>query len=124
MEACADRCRVVIGDARVSLGKVAAHASDLLVIDAFSSDSIPMHLMTREAISLYVSRLAADGVLVMHISNRHLILAPIGRRLAASQSGSPLLQQVDRTAPGWPEGKSESHWIVMTRNPAELDVPQ
>ena len=103
MEACADRCRVVIGDARVSLGKVPAHAYDLLVIDAFSSDSIPMHLMTREAISLYVSRLAADGVLVMHISNRHLILAPIVARLAASQ-GLTAVQQVDRTAPGWPEG--------------------
>jgi spermidine synthase len=121
MEACGDRCRVVIGDARVSLGRVPAHAYDLLVIDAFSSDSIPMHLMTREAISLYVSRLAADGVLVMHLSNRHLGLAPIVARLAASQ-GLAAVQQIDRTVPGWPEGKSESHWIVMTRNQADLDV--
>ena len=59
MDGCADRCRVVIGDARVSLGRVPEHAYDLLVIDAFSSDSIPMHLMTREAIALYTSRLAA-----------------------------------------------------------------
>jgi spermidine synthase len=121
MEGCADRCRVVIGDARVSLGRVPEHVYDLLVIDAFSSDSIPMHLMTREAIALYTSRLAPDGVLVMHISNRHLTLAPIVARLAASQ-GLAAVQQVERVAPGWPEGKSESHWIVMTRNQADLEV--
>jgi spermidine synthase len=121
MEGCADRCRVVIGDARVSLGRVSEHTYDVLVIDAFSSDSIPMHLMTREAIALYTSRLAKDGVLVMHISNRHLTLAPIVARLAASQ-GLAAVQQVERVAPGWPEGKSESHWIVMTRNQADLEV--
>ena len=80
-------------------------AYDLLVLDAFSSDSIPMHLMTREAISLYLSRLAPDGVLVMHISNRHLRLAPIVARLAASQ-GLAAVQQIEPTAPGWPEGKN------------------
>jgi spermidine synthase len=121
MEACGDRCHVVLGDARVSLGRVPLHAYDLLVLDAFSSDSIPMHLMTREAISLFLSRLTPDGVLVMHISNRHLRLAPVVARLAASQ-GLVAVQQIERVGPGWPEGKSESHWIVMTRNPADLDV--
>ena len=85
MDACGDRCRVVIGDARISLGRVPEHTYDFLVLDAFSSDSIPMHLMTREAFSLYLSRLAPDGVLAMHISNRHLRLAPVVARLAASQ---------------------------------------
>ena len=85
METCGDRCRVIAGDARVSLGRVPAHGYDLLVLDAFSSDSIPIHLMTREALSLYVSRLAPGGVLVMHVSNRHLHLAPIAARLATSQ---------------------------------------
>ena len=65
--------------------RVPEHAYDLLVLDAFSSDSIPMHLMTREAFALYLSRLAPGGALVMHISNRHLRLAPIVARLAASQ---------------------------------------
>jgi len=105
----------------VSLNHVPEHTYDLLVLDAFSSDSIPMHLMTREAISLYLSRLTPDGVLVMHISNRHLRLAPVVARLAASQ-GLVAVQQIELTKPGWPEGKSESHWIVMTRNKADLDV--
>ncbi len=94
MEACGDRCHVVLGDARVSLNRVPEHTYDLLVLDAFSSDSIPMHLMTREAVSLYLSRLTPDGVLVMHISNRHLRLSPIVARLAASQ-GLFALQQVE-----------------------------
>jgi hypothetical protein len=121
MDACGDRCHVVTGDARISLTRVPEHAYNLLVLDAFSSDSIPMHLMTREAFSLYLSRLAPDGVLVMHISNRHLRLAPVVARLAASQ-GLTALQQIDAMGPGWPEGKNESHWIVMSRRPADLDV--
>jgi len=105
----------------VSLGRVPEHTYDRLVLDAFSSDSIPMHLMTREAISLYLSRLTPNGVLVMHVSNRHLRLAPVVARLAASQ-GLVAVQQIELKQPGWPEGKSESHWIVMTRNRADLDV--
>jgi hypothetical protein len=57
----------------------------------------------------------------MHISNRHLRLAPVVARLAESQ-GLSALQQIDAIGPGWPEGKSESHWIVMTRNRRDLDV--
>jgi hypothetical protein len=121
MDACGDRCRVVIGDARISLARVPEHAYSLLVLDAFSSDSIPMHLMTREAFSLYLSRLKPDGVLTMHISNRHLHLSPVVARLAENQ-GLAALQQIDATGPGWPEGKSESHWIVMARNRDELNV--
>jgi hypothetical protein len=121
MESCGDRCQVVLGDARVSLSRMPEHAYDLLVIDAFSSDSIPMHLMTSEALSLYLSRLAPDGVLMMHISNRHLRLAPIVARLAASQK-LVALHQIDLPAPGWPEGKNPSHWIVMARNPRDLDA--
>jgi hypothetical protein len=121
MEACGDRCHVVLGDARVSLGRVPEHTYDLLVLDAFSSDSIPMHLMTREALTLYLSRLAPDGVLVMHISNRHLRLAPVVARLAESQ-GLVARQQIELMGPGWPEGKSESHWIVMPRNRGDLEL--
>ena len=119
METCGDRCRVVIGDARISLNRVPERSYDVLVLDAFSSDSIPIHLMTREAVALYLSRLVPDGVLVMHISNRHLTLGPIVARLAESH-GLTALQQIDRAAAGQPEGKSDSHWIVMARNPAEI----
>jgi hypothetical protein len=120
MDGCAERCDVVLGDARVSLGRVPEHSYSVLVLDAFSSDSIPMHLMTREAVALYLSRLVPGGVLVMHISNRHLQLAPVVAALAANE-GLAALQQVERKGDAvWPEGKSESHWIVMSREAASL----
>jgi hypothetical protein len=119
MEACGDRCRVVIGDARISLTRVPERSYDVLVLDAFSSDSIPIHLMTREAVALYLSRLVPDGVLVMHISNRHLTLGPIVARLAAAE-GLTAVQQIDRPGDARPEGKSDSHWIVMSRNAASV----
>jgi hypothetical protein len=121
MDDCGDKCRVVIGDARISLGRVPERAYDILVVDAFSSDSIPMHLMTREAFALYRSRLAPGGVLVMHISNRHLRLAPIVSRLAASQE-LVALQQVEQEKAGvaWPEAKNPLHWVVMAPSRADL----
>ena len=119
MEACGDRCHVVIGDARVSLAQVPERGYDLLVLDAFSSDSIPMHLLTREALALYLSRIAPDGAILMHISNRHLRLAPIIAKMAASE-GLVGLQEVDLTGPNWPEGKAASHWIALARTRGDL----
>jgi len=119
MDACGERCHVVIGDARISLGRVPRQSYDLLVLDAFSSDSIPIHLMTREAMSLYMSRLRPDGVLVMHVSNLHLQLTPIVARLAASE-GLVGVHEIDAGGKSWPEGKTGSHWIVMARHAADL----
>ena len=76
------RCRVVLGDARLSLARAPLHGYGLIVLDAFSSDAIPIHLMTNEALGLYLSRLAPGGALAFHISNRHLTLAPVLARLA------------------------------------------
>ena len=127
MDACGDRCHVVIGDARISLTRVPEHAYDLLVLDAFSSDSIPMHLMTREAFSLYLSRLAPDGALVMHISNRHLRLAPVVARLAASQGldraaadrrdGAGLAGREERVALDRDELAARADLDVLTQRP-------
>jgi hypothetical protein len=119
MEGCGDRCRVIIGDARIQLNRVPERSYDVLVLDAFSSDSIPIHLMTREAVGLYLSRLAPDGVLVMHISNRHLRLSPIVARLAESH-GLTAVQQIESVGPNWAEGKNPSHWVVMARDRAAL----
>jgi len=119
MDQCGDRCHVVIGDARISLTKVPEQGYDLLVLDAFSSDSIPMHLLTREALSLYLSRIKPDGAIVMHISNRHLRLAPVIAKMAASE-GLVGLQEIDLVGPNWPEGKNASHWIALARTRADL----
>jgi hypothetical protein len=69
--------RIILGDGRLNLGRESDGAYDLLVIDAFSSDAIPIHLITREALELYVRKLAPQGVLLFHISNNHLNLRPV-----------------------------------------------
>ncbi|WP_082473159.1 fused MFS/spermidine synthase [Methylobacterium sp. Leaf85] len=82
--ACAPDARIVLGDARLTLADEPGGKS-LIVVDAFSSDSIPSHLMTREALALYAAKLAPDGALVVHISNRHLELRHILARAAADK---------------------------------------
>jgi spermidine synthase len=119
LERCGDRCRVVIGDARLALARSAGERYDLLVLDAFSSDSIPIHLLTREALTLYLERLAPDGAILFHISNRHLALAPIVGNLAAA-TGLTALAQFDRTREGWVRSRFESDWVVMARKREDL----
>lgn len=74
---CAPNAPFVIGDARLTLADAAPASLDLIVIDAFSSDAIPIHLLTREAMELYLSKLAPGGALLFHISNRNMDLAPV-----------------------------------------------
>jgi len=119
LDDCGSACRVVLGDARLSLQHV-RDTYDLIVLDAFSSDAIPMHLITNEALSLYLSHLNPQGVLMFHISNQHLLLGPVVARLAASQS-LVALEQVDlMTEQPQPVGKSPSHWVAMSRTAANL----
>jgi hypothetical protein len=85
---CGNHPRIVLGDARLTLHDVPDASYDAIVIDAFSSDSIPIHLLTREALALYHRKLAPDGVILFHVSNRYLDLAPLVEALARD-SGSP-----------------------------------
>ena len=110
---CGGACRVVIGDARQSLG-IDPTEYGVLVLDAFSSDAIPVHLVTREAIALYLERLAPDGVLAFHVSNRHLNLEPVLARLA-EEAGLVSMIRRDRMESSDGSGKSSSDWIVMAR---------
>jgi hypothetical protein len=68
---------IVLGDARLTLAQAPAGAYDLIVVDAFSSDAIPLHLLTREAMAIYLGKLGPHGIIVMHVSNRHLELASV-----------------------------------------------
>jgi len=112
--------RVILGDARLTLASAPPQTYDLLVLDAFSSDSIPMHLVTREAVGLYLQKLAPEGLLALHISNRYLELAPILGRLA-HQAGLVCRVQLDRpTDEEKFEGKLSSHWAVMARRESDL----
>jgi SAM-dependent methyltransferase len=75
---------IVLGDGRLSLARARDSSFDLIVLDAFSSDAIPVHLLTREAVALYFRKLAPGGALVFHLSNRYLALEPVLARLAES----------------------------------------
>jgi gamma-glutamylcysteine synthetase len=74
---CKAKLDVAMGDARLSLEKEAPENFDVLAVDAFSSDSIPVHLLTREAMKIYFDHLKPDGILAVHISNRYLDLQPV-----------------------------------------------
>lgn len=88
---CPARVDVMLGDARLSLEREPNQNFDVLAVDAFSSDSIPVHLLTREAFQLYFRHLKPEGVLAVHISNTHLDLAPVVQSLAAALHQEALL---------------------------------
>ena len=73
---------VVLGDARLSMEREAPQEYDLIVLDAFSGDAIPVHLLTLEAIKIYQRHLKATGIIAIHVSNRHLDLVPVVGTLA------------------------------------------
>lgn len=88
LSACAPGADIVLGDARLTLAKEPEASLDYLQIDAFSSDSIPTHLLTLEAMRLFLGKLTEDGVLVVHVSNRHLDLAPVAAAAAKAVPGT------------------------------------
>jgi hypothetical protein len=115
---CPGETNVVLGDARLSLANAPDKGYGVIVTDAFSSDAIPVHLMTREAIDLYFQKLQSDGVLAMHISNRHLDLEPVLGNVA-QDAGLACRAQFDGETQGEP-GKFPSNWVVMARQEDDL----
>lgn len=118
---CPGEVTVVLGDARRRLQEKPA-AFDLLVLDAFSSDAIPTHLLTREALELYLERLAPGGLLLFHVSNRYLDLPPVLARAAAAIDPSlVVMQDNDAPSPGEREaGKTASVWVLIARRAEDL----
>lgn len=115
--------RIVLGDARLSLAKEPAGALDLLIVDAFGSDAIPIHLLTREALALYFKNLQPHGVLAFHISNRYMNLEPLVGDLA-HDAGLQVLAQEDMkvSAADLAAGKAPSVWVVMARSREDLSA--
>jgi spermidine synthase len=113
LQDCGSRCDVVLGDARLSLRSDASARYDAIIIDAFSSDAIPTHLLTRQAVTLYLQRLTQGGMLAIHISNRHLDLEPVLGALAGELG---LEARIQRHRPESGTGASASNWVVMTRS--------
>ena len=115
---CPGQNDVVLGDARLSLADAPDAEYGIIVADAFSSDAIPVHLMTREAVDLYFDKLQSDGVLLMHISNRHLELEPVLGNVA-QDAGLVCRAQYDQENESTP-GKFVSHWVMMSREEGAL----
>ncbi len=116
---CAAEVSIVLGDARLTLEKEASRGFDLLVLDAFSGDAIPVHLLTAEAMQLYTRHLAPDGLLAVHISNLHFDLQPVVRGLA-DQFGFG--SRVCENFPGDYPGTSRSLWVLLGRDASSMDA--
>jgi hypothetical protein len=114
---CPGEYEVVQGDARLRIGEAEDGEYGMIVGEAFSSDAIPVHLMTREAVDLYLQKLREDGVLVMHISNRHLELEPVVGDLARDR-GLVCYAQYDAQITNL--FKLQSHFTVLARDEADL----
>jgi spermidine synthase len=118
---CAPGAQTLIGDGRLSLRTMPDGRFDLIIVDTFSSDAIPMHMLTREAVLLYFRKLSARGVLMLHITNQYLELAPVLAGTVADAGLAAMVPGPRLFLP--PEGRyaqMESSWMAVARNPADL----
>jgi hypothetical protein len=105
---------VIVGDGRLAIAKAASHYYDLIVIDAFSSDAIPLHLLTLEALLVYRSKLSEHGVLLFHLSNRYLDLEPVLGRLIQSTGLSGLVRaNTNLSRQEIESGSDQSIWAAV-----------
>jgi hypothetical protein len=115
----AARVETVLGDARLAMEREAPQNYDVLVVDAFSSDSIPVHLITREAMDVYLRHVKADGVIAFHVTNRFLDLAPVVKRIADGLGLHAALISDDAED----SDLSRTDWLLVSGNKALLERP-
>jgi spermidine synthase len=126
---CTPNAAMHIGDARLTLAKQPAAALDILVMDVFSSDAVPTHLLTREAFAIYDRVLVKDGVLLIHISNRYLDLEPVLASEAKARGWASAIITHHVTQAQIDAGETTSVWVMMARSAAAMQrargaVPQ
>jgi spermidine synthase len=114
----AARVEVAAGDARLSLAAEAPQRFDVLVIDAFTGDSIPVHLLTVEALDLYLRHLQPHGIIAFHVSNLYLDLVPVVQRLAQARQLATRLVEADQED----DFNTSSSWVLVSRSPSILAV--
>lgn len=117
---CAPSGEIVVGDARLTLAKAKTGQYDYLVVDAFSSDAVPVHLITREAIELYLSKVKDSGLIAMHISNRHLELESVIAATAGQIEGVHLAAIFAPNGQNGYDGKA-SHVVFLSKNKPTID---
>jgi len=116
LDGSAARIETVLGDARLTMEREPPQQYDILVIDAFSSDSIPVHLVTREAMMVYLKHVKTDGVVAFHVTNRFLKLALVVKRIADefSLASALITDEADDS------DLARTDWMLVTRDPARL----
>lgn len=119
LDECPGQHRVVLGDARLRMADTPDNSLGVLVLDAFTSDAIPVHLLTREAFQLYLSKLTPEGALAVHISNRYLDLEPVLAGIA-NDLGLKALIRRDKRVEQTDVEKHGSDWVVLTREEANF----
>lgn len=115
MEKRGGKVEVVMGDARQSLERDEPQHFDVLLLDAFSGDAVPVHLLTREAFEIYLRHMKPDGIIAVHVSNRYLALAPVVEQLAAS-----LKMKTTRVTTELEGFHENSSYVLVTNNEAFL----
>jgi SAM-dependent methyltransferase len=115
---CAPAARLIVGDARLTMAQQPPGSFDIIAVDAFSSDAVPMHLLTHEALGVYGRALVPDGLLVFHISNRYLDLEPV-LAAGAKANGWRAALMSHQPANDTPYVNA-STWIALSRDPAKL----
>jgi len=111
------RIETVLGDARLNMEREPPQRYDVLAIDAFSSDSIPVHLITKEAMAVYLRHIKPDGVIAFHVTNRFLRLAPVVKRIADAYNLHTVLVSDDTEE----EDLARTDWVLVARNGKFLD---
>ena len=114
---CPSTIRTHLGDGRLVLERMTDTKFDILILDAFSGDAIPAHLLTREALALYQDRLTDNGVLAIHVSNNHLNLVPLTHNLAQD---ADMTSRVFRASGNNALGTKHSTWMLITKDNHEL----
>lgn len=117
----AAKIELSLGDARLTLEREAPQHLDILAVDAFSSDAIPAHLITKEALAAYLRHMKPDGIVAFHVSNRFLDLVPVVGRIA-KENGAHAVVVYDPGGEG--EDKTQTDWVLVSRDPKALEAPQ
>jgi SAM-dependent methyltransferase len=117
------KIEVAIGDARLALEREAPQGFDVLAVDAFSGDAIPVHLITREALRAYLRQVKPDGIVAFHVSNRFLHLVPVVARLA-KEEGVHAAHVSDDPDEDDQSRRSRSDWVLVSKSAGALEAPK